>query len=1069
MSALAPPQMTCPRCRAALPAAWTWRLCPGCLLRSGLGFNDEPGGGATLPEEPAGAVFPQVFGRYELLGELGRGGQGRVFRAHDPDLGRVVALKLLRGGGLADPEERARFEAEARVMAAVRHPNLVAVHEVGVAEGQPYYAMEFIAGRDLGEIAAAGPVAPRQAAMWVQAAAAAVQAAHGHGVLHRDLKPSNVIVDEAGVPHVTDFGLAKRLDETPALTLTLSHQALGSPHYLPPEQAGARRGAAGPAADVYGLGAILYHLLTGRPPFEGGSPAEVLRLVLDVDVLPPRRLRPVVPADLETICLKALRKEPAARYATAAEFAADLGRWLAGEPVRARPVGPAERVWLWCRRRPALAAALAACGLLLLTLAVGGPLAALSIQRSRVAAERAEAGRREQLRAALLAKADALRLTGRPGQREAALAAVREAVRLRPGPDARREAVAALALPDLRAWRRLDARGAVMAFDADLRRYVTNDAAGNLHVRAVADDRPLHFLPAHRLPDGSPARLAQFGFSPEGDELGVSHVHGDLVVWQLAAQPDYAAALAAGGAALDRPVPARPRVLRLPHGARDGAVVPGTRWFASDAADGVVRFYDRDTLREAHRLAGPLRLAAVKFSPAGGRFAELAGSTVRIRDLFSGEVLRAWSLGLPAEGHVWHPDGVQLVTWSLGRSVQVWNADTGAPAGTLTGHEAAVVGAAFDARGRWLVTQSWDNDTILWCAVRQQPALRLAGAGNGLRFSADGRRVAYQAWEDDAWRIGELSEVAAFSRREMPPAAATPAGGRDLWNVTFLDSGLLVGAGTDGFGVWRLEGPSFARFVTSPDLRRPAALPGGRLLVTSDTLPQAWPLRWDVAGPGVLDGEAAPLPPLPEPVRDQAASADGGRIAVTGRTSGALHVLDGPGASAWQTLAPAGLERVTLDAVGRLLAASLEAGGAALWDATTGARRLEFAAERCDVLQLSPDGRWLVAGTAGRFIVWDTADGRSVHEHARRTVNHPVAAWSADGRLLLVHDTDGVVRLLAAGTWAEVAELPAPPLVRMPAFSPDGRWLAVPGEKSGVDLWNLAVLQAQLAELGLGW
>jgi WD40 repeat protein len=734
--------------------------------------------------------------------------------------------------------------------------------------------------------------------------------------------------------------------------------------------------------------------------------------------------------------------------------------------VRARPVSPAERAWLWCRRRPALAAALAACALLLLTLAIGGPLAALSIQRSRVAAERAEAGGREQLRAALLAQARAMRLTGRPGQREEALAAVREAVRLRPGPDARREAVAALALPDVTGWRRLDLHGATAAFDADLRRYVTNDAAGNLHVRAVADDRPLHFLPAHRQPDGSPARVAQFGFSAEGDELGVSQYHGDLVVWRLDAQPDYAAAQAAGGAALARPEPARPRVLRLPHGARDGATVPGTRWFASDAADGAVRFYDRDTFQEAHRLAGPLRLAAVKFSPRGGRFAELAGSTVRIRDLLTGEVLREWSLGLPGEGHVWHPDGAQLVTWSLNRAVQWWNADTGEPAGTLTAHDGAVVGAAFDAAGRWLVTQSWDNDTILWCAVRQQPALRLAGAGNGLRFSDDGRRVAYQAWADDAWRIGELAEVAAFTRLETPPAAATPAGGRDLWGVTFSDAGVLVGAGTDGFGVWRLEGPSFARFVPSPDLRRPVALPGGRLLLVQDNQPRIRSWRPGAPADGTPE-EATPLPPLPEPIRDQAVSADGARIAVTGRSAGALRVLDGP-AAAWRTVAEAGLVRVTLDAAGRQVAASLEAGGAALWDAATGTRRREFAAERCDVLHLSPDGRWLVAGTVRRFIVWDTADGRAVHEHARRTVNLPAAAWSADGRRLLVHDADGAVRLLAAGTWEEVAELPAPPLVRIPAFSPEGRWLAVPGEKSGVDLWNLEALQAQLAELGPG-
>jgi serine/threonine-protein kinase len=263
---------------------------------AGDAAESEPSAEPEAAKEEPVPSEPRRFGRFELLAELGRGGQGLVFRARDPGLGRVVALKVLRGAARAGPEARARFEAEARAMAAVRHPNLVSIYEVGEVGGEPYYTMDYVAGRDLGKILAEGPVPPRQAAEWVRTLAGAVQVAHDHGVLHLDLKPSNVVMDEAGVPHIADFGLAKWIEGDAAFTLTLSHQVLGSPHYMAPEQAAGRRRAAGPTTDVYGLGAILYHLLTGRPPFEGESPATVLRLVLEEEVLPPRRLRPGVPA-----------------------------------------------------------------------------------------------------------------------------------------------------------------------------------------------------------------------------------------------------------------------------------------------------------------------------------------------------------------------------------------------------------------------------------------------------------------------------------------------------------------------------------------------------------------------------------------------------------------------------------------------------------------------------------------------------------------------------------------------------------------------------------------------------
>lgn len=1051
-------------------AAWRWQLCPACLLRTavaaevGAAADSEPGPEPEAAREETSPPEPRRFHRFELLAELGRGGQGLVFRARDPGLGRVVALKVLHGAGRAGPEVRARFEAEARAMAAVRHPNLVTIYEVGEVAGEPYYTMDYVAGRDLGKILAEGPVPPRQAAEWVRTLATAVQVAHEHGVLHLDLKPSNVLVDEAGVPHIADFGLAKWVADAAAFTLTLSHQVLGSPHYMAPEQAAGRRQAAGPSTDVYGLGAILYHLLTGRPPFEGESPAAVLRLVLEEEVIPPRRLRPGVPADLETICLKALRKEPRERYLSARELAEDLARWRAGEPIRARPVTPFGRAWRWCRRRPALAAALAIAAGLLLTLAIGGPLAAVSIQRSRQTAERAEAERRGQWHEALLARAQALRLSGRPGQHDAALAAITEAVRLRPGPEARREAIAALALPELRPWRTLNLGLQPVAFDADLRRYATHDAAGNFHIWDLADDRPLFWLPA-----GDRGRPHQFGFSPDGEQFGASYTNHELWVWRLAAPPLETGARAGAAAGTAGLPTAQPRRLRLPWGAREGRFLPGTRWFAVDAADGAVRFYDRDTLNEVHQLASQGWLAFIQFSPDGRRLARREGARVIMIDLRTGQAGRSWETRLPLLGMCWHPDGVQLVTWSYGRLVQIWNADTGAETGLLSAHQSAVVRAAFDARGRWLITQSWDNETVVWDVARQQPILRLPLAGNHLRLSPDGRRLLFQSWVGEVWHGFELVEDGILQRLEPPTSAAAPEGNRDLWEMVFTDSGLLAGTGSDCLMVWRPGGPSFGQCRHEAILHRLGAVPGGGVLTAQGA--ELWLQSWRTNADGRLEFHAPQPwgPPAPGPVQDFSLSADGRRLALITQDRGAVWLGAPAAGRAWQPVAEAGFERVDLDRAGRRLAASARAGGAILWEVEPLQRRQVWPGPRWELLQLSPDGRWLIAGNRQRLVLYDAETGRAVREWPHRSVNYPQTAWSPDSALLLVHHHDGAVHLVAAGTWEELAELPAPPLVRRPAFSPDGRWLAVPGEKTGATLWDLARLREQLAELGLDW
>ncbi len=319
---------------------------------------------ARDPGTPLGAV--QYFGDYQLLRELGRGGMGVVYLARQSSLCRLVAVKMILGKYLDSLDSVERFRREAEAAANLQHPGIVAIHEIGQHEGQHYFSMDYIVGRNLAELIRDNPLAARQAATYVKKVAAAVHYAHERGTIHRDLKPSNILVDEQDEPHVTDFGLAKRIEGD--ASLTGDEHALGTPSYMPPEQAESRRGEVGPQSDIYSLGATLYDLLTGRPPFRGDNRLATLQLVSKSEPVPPRMLNPAIPRDLETICLKCLEKTPARRYATAADLARELERYLHGEPILARPVTRVERFWRWCRREPVIAL-LSAC--VLVTLLAG--------------------------------------------------------------------------------------------------------------------------------------------------------------------------------------------------------------------------------------------------------------------------------------------------------------------------------------------------------------------------------------------------------------------------------------------------------------------------------------------------------------------------------------------------------------------------------------------------------------------------------------------------------------------------------------------------------------------------
>jgi serine/threonine protein kinase len=306
----------------------------------------------------------RYFGDYELLEEIARGGMGVVYKARQVSLSRVVAVKMILAGRLATAAEVGRFRDEARAAASLQHANIVPIYEIGDQEGQNYFSMEFVDGPNLAQVVRENPLPAARAARYVQTVAEAIHFAHEHGVLHRDLKPSNVLIDPFDQPRVTDFGLAKSVGGNSELTET--GQVLGAPSFVPPEQAAGRKEDVGPHSDVYALGAILYHLLTGRPPFAAETLAATLAQVLNNEPVAPRLLNATIPRDLETICLKCLEKDPHRRYLTAKELAEELGRFQRGEPIHARPAGRVEKVWRWCRRDPALAGSLATAALLLL-------------------------------------------------------------------------------------------------------------------------------------------------------------------------------------------------------------------------------------------------------------------------------------------------------------------------------------------------------------------------------------------------------------------------------------------------------------------------------------------------------------------------------------------------------------------------------------------------------------------------------------------------------------------------------------------------------------------------------
>src|SRR5437016_8752125 len=356
-------ERVCPKCGATVFADSPRGLCSVCLFRTGLGsLNDEDG---SAPEEPR---VQMRFGDYDLLEEIGRGGQGVVYRARQKSLNRTVALKVIGLGQWSSTPHLRRFRHEAEAAASLEHPQIVPIYEIGERDGSCYFSMKFIEGGQLDAVLRREPMSIRRGAELLIKVARTVQFAHERGILHRDIKPGNILLDRHGEPHLTDFGLARLIEQES--TVTNSFDVLGTPSYMAPEQAAGRTKELTAAADVYALGAVFYQMLTSQPPFAGGTTYETIRLVLETEPRSPRLGNPKVNVDLATICLKCLEKDPQRRYSSALALAEDLERWLHHEPIRARSANLFMRTRKWIRRNPTTAISFVSLTALLVTLAV---------------------------------------------------------------------------------------------------------------------------------------------------------------------------------------------------------------------------------------------------------------------------------------------------------------------------------------------------------------------------------------------------------------------------------------------------------------------------------------------------------------------------------------------------------------------------------------------------------------------------------------------------------------------------------------------------------------------------
>ncbi|HEY7155656.1 MAG TPA: serine/threonine-protein kinase, partial [Gemmataceae bacterium] len=921
---------------------------------------------------------------YEVLGVLGRGGMGVVYKARQIKLDRLVALKMMAAGAVR-AADRQRFHTEAEVIAHLRHPNIVQIYDVGLHDDRPYFVMEYVEGGTLAQHCAASPLLPpAQAAALVETLAAAIHDAHQHGIAHRDLKPANVLLamrnaegdvrkentapsfctlhSTGYIPKISDFGLAKRLgnDAGP----THSGTVLGTPEYMAPEQAVGRGRDAGPAADVYSLGAILYALLTGQPPFRGETPLDTLQRALHHEPLAPRCLRSSVPRDLETICLKCLHKEPAKRYASALDLADDLDRFRRGETIEARPTPLLERLARWCRRRPAQAALATCLPLMLLSLIVVAGVGDWRVRQQRDEAmarsrdaEQARQETADQLRAALLVEARANRRAGAVGRRFDSLKALAQAAALRPGIDLRNEAAACLLLTDLRperTWEFAASRPLDVAFDASLERYAVSNAQGDINIRGLDDNRERLRLPGFNQP------VWALRFSPNGTALAgfgsadLSRANHWIHLWDWT------------------PTESSPRLQRL-----TGMVFAfhpdGRRLVVGRKDDSIVLHEVADgTEVWQERLAG-LRYPNFAFDARGTRLA-VASSTARtvwILDAHTGKKVHRVQHSCSVDSIAWHPQDDVLAVASADGGIYLWDVAASRHRDVLRDQPARTKYLTFNAEGDLLAGIGNDKLLRIWDVAGRRCLLQVPASIYPLRFSLDGRRLAFRPGRASmaTWRL----ERGAVCRKL--PLAHHPS--RRVHSVAFSSDGRrLVSAGNDGVRLWDADCLQLLAFQRDAPMFAVCFRPDGRILRCDG---QSGMNSWRVE----QERESGSFRLIAESSTDAVPSSRRYSLAVDRDGKTLAAVQDGP-------------PRVLV------------------WRADSPGDKMVLPVSTTSVfLALSPDGRWTAIGKTPTVRIFDSRNGTLA---AELPSNQAPVVFSPDGRWLLT-DSANVYRAWEVGTW----------------------------------------------------
>ncbi len=995
--------------------------CGPCLAQQLLLPPTEPGEPPLLSGEVARRI-----GDYELLEEIARGGMGIVFRARQISLNRAVAVKLMRDSALANSEEVRRFRVEAAAAAKLKHPHIVSIHEVSEEDGQHYLVMDLIEGTNLAERTREGPLPSREAAEMVANIADAVQHAHEQGVLHRDLKPSNVLIDATNKPFVTDFGLARPLDADSSLTMT--GQVLGTPSYMPPEQA-MGKGTVGPAADIYSLGALLYHLLTGHAPFVGGSTAETLRHVVEQEPVAPQLLNPEVPRDLASLCLKCLAKRPGDRYESASAVANDLHRFLRGEPTLARPTGNTERLWRWCQRKPALAAT----GIALIFVGAIG-LAGILMEWRRAEAESLKFQSRSYV-----ADMDLANRALDEGDLGTAQMLLR---RYFPGPHE----------TDLRNWEW---------------RYLARLSEGDPHFSLVAHSTPvlsLCFLDDDTLLTAGQADwrtvlwnlrerrpsniITNGGFgggvsevmavAPRRNAMYYRHAwNRDTVLTLVDLQRgtetnllDAKAAVKSLDISPDQKVLAVASANQVglwdldaktwlkPFETESGAAVQGL--FSPDGSmlvvadeSGHIALWNLAERRKLGVLTitnapvGPsvLRPSFLRFS-ADGRWLVSPGgkSPTQVWSTEDRTLVAELRDSAFAECVVFSVDGRWLAVVGGDPTVRLWETSDWRKTRTLHGHTDPITAVDFSPNAHFLATGARNGEVKLWSLDEPPTApehvsfpasedFKIAGDGSGFG------RIPPPAWSNEVasltaevWTATPLQRIFTVPLPAGPPSSGAVLGG---------GRGLVLG----GFdGSIRIFGPVVGNEMVVSNAHK------GEVYITDASLDGS------TLATRVLEEDRVRIWRLPrlEPIEVLPRAqhvlgvklSDDGKLLAGFTGPGDVGVWEIPsmkGPPMWRGVAA--VQRVTecaFSADNRWLAAATPDGGAFLWDLTTHRRTvLPRALTEYNSLSFSPDGSRLVAGSEGESKLFDVATGQVVLSFKQRGLK---LAFARDGeRLLAVH------------------------------------------------------------------